>query len=178
MFTDADMLLISEGFDRLTSDNIFFTKQGCRRLVYPNKLTETLAGFLYASVTGHDIVYKGNSTKGDLFDNTSKEHLEVKSTIMTTGNDCSSFGAGESFDRILFLEIDEYEKSATLYDLPISNVKIMNIVCSKNGETFADKCLKGDKKRRPHFSIREYIINKRGIIPMCTAYYKEGYWQI
>lgn len=178
MFIGADMLLISEGFDRLTNDNVFFAKHGCRRLVYPNRLTETLAGFLYASMTGHDIIYKGNSTKGDLFDDTAKEHLEVKSTIITNGKDCSSFGAGEVFDRILFLAIDEHEKGVILYDIPISSEDIMNVVCSKNGETFTEKCLRGEKKRRPHFSIREYIIDKMGITPMCIAHYKEGYWQI
>lgn len=178
MFSQDDMVLITEGFDRLVESNIFFKKHGCRRLVYPNKLTEILAGFLYSSVTGNDIVYKGNATKGDIFNITANKDIEVKSTIISSSNDCSSFGAGESFDSILFLEIDEREKSATLFDIPISNNDLMDIVVSKNGETFKDKCLNGNKKRRPHFSIREYIIKKKGITPMCKAYYKEGHWQI
>lgn len=178
MFTEDDILLITEGFDRMVENNIFFEKYGCRRLVYPNKLTEILAGFLYASVTGNDIIFKGNNTKGDLLDTTTGENLEVKSTIIFNNKDCSSFGAGEVFDRILFLTIDEYEKSVVLYNISLSNQDITKVVVSKNGETFEDKCLSGNKKRRPHFSIYEYIIKKMGIAPMCKAYYKEGHWQI
>lgn len=178
MFTQDDMLLITKGFDKMVESNIFFEKHGCRRLVYPNKLTEILAGFLYSSITGDDIVYKGDTAKGDIFDITTNKDIEVKSTIISNGNDCSSFGAGEVFDSILFLEIDEQEKSVTLFDIPVSSNDMMDVVVSKNGETFKDKCLSGSKKRRPHFSIREYIIRKKGITPMCKAYYKEGRWQI
>ena len=111
-------------------------------------------------------------------DVTTGENLEVKSTIISNSKDCSSFGAGEIFDRILFLTIDEHEKSVVLYNIPLSNQDIMKVVVSKDGETFEDKCLGGSKKRRPHFSIYEYIVKKMNIAPMCKAYYKEGHWQI
>ena len=73
-----------------------------------------IAGKIYESITGHDILFKGKSCKGDLYDTTANEHIEVKSSILVDKNDLTSFGAGEEFNRILFLEINEFKGVATL----------------------------------------------------------------
>lgn len=160
--------------------NTFFKDFDCRRLVYPSELTETLAGKIYEPITGHNIHLKGKSCKGDLYDATVNEDIEVKSSILVNKNDLTSFGAGEEFSRLLFLKINECEEMATLYDIPLSNTDIMEVVVDKKGHTCADKCAKNKSngRPRPHFSIKEWIIKKEGILPVATVYFKEGHWQI
>lgn len=180
MFTPEQLYFMNKGFEIMKEANTFFKDFGYRRLVYPSELTEMIAGKIYESITGHDIIFKGKSCKGDLYDITANEHIEVKSSILVDKNDLTSFGAGEEFNRILFLEINESEGVATLYNIPLSNIDIMNVIVDTKGHTYADKCAKNDKngRPRPHFSIKKWIIKKKGILPVTTVYFKEGHWQI
>lgn len=91
-----------------------------------------------------------------------------------------SFGAGEEFNRILFLKINESNGVATLYNIPLSNIDIMDVIVDTKGHTYADKCAKNDKNGlpRPHFSVKKWIIEKEGILPVATVYFKERHWQI
>lgn len=180
MFTSEQLYCINKGFEIMKEANTFFKDFDCRRLVYPSELTETLAGKIYEQITGHNIHLKGKSCKGDLYDATVNEDIEVKSSILVNKNDLTSFGAGEEFSRILFLEINECEEMATLYDIPLSNVDIMSVIVDTQGHTYADKCAMNDKKGRPrpHFSLKKWVIKKRGILPIATVCFKEGHWQI
>ncbi len=180
MFTPEQLRFMNKGFEIMKEANQFFQYFDCRRLVYPSELTEMIAGKIYESITGHDIIFKGKSCKGDLYDTTANEHIEVKSSILVDKNDLTSFGAGEEFNRILFLEINESEGVATLYNISLSNIDIMDVIVDTKGHTYADKCAKNDKngRPRPHFSIKKWIIEKKGILPVTTVYFKEGHWQI
>lgn len=180
MFTSEQLYAMDKGFEIMKEANTFFKDFDCRRLVYPSELTEIIAGKIYEQITGHDIYLKGKSCKGDLYDATANEDIEVKSSILVNKNDLTSFGAGEEFSRILFLQINECKETATLYDIPLSNVDIMSVIVDTKGYTYADKCAKNDKdgRPRPHFSVKKWIIEKEGILPIATVYFKEGHWQI
>lgn len=180
MFTSEQLYCINKGFEIMKEANTFFKDFGYRRLVYPSELTEIIAGKIYEQIIGHNIYLKEKSCKGDLYDATADENIEVKSTILVDKNDVTSFGAGEEFSRILFLEINECEETATLYDIPLSNVDIMSVIVDTKGHTYADKCAKNDKngRPRPHFSLKKWVIEKRGILPITTVRFKEGHWQI
>lgn len=180
MFTSEQLYFIDKGFEKMKEDNQFFQHFGCRRLGYPSELTEMIAGKIYESITGHDIFFKGKSCKSDLYDTTANEHIEVKSSILVDKNDLTSFGAGEEFNRVLFLEINESKGVAALYNIPLSNIDVMDVIVNTKGHTYADKCAKNDKdgRPRPHFSVKKWIIEKEGILPVTTVYFKEGHWQI
>ena len=171
---------MDKGFEIMKEDNQFFQDYDWSRLGYPSELTETIAGKIYESITGHDILFKGKSCKGDLYNTTVNEHIEVKSSILVDKNDLTSFGAGEEFNRILFLKINESKGVATLYNIPFSNIAVMDVIVDTKGHTYADKCAKNDKdgRPRPHFSVKKWIIEKEGILPVATVYFKEGHWQI
>lgn len=178
MFDSDDIDFINRAFLKLTDVNAFLQGYGCNRVVFPSKFTETLAQVIYENVTGHNILRKESGWKGDLFDATTGEDIEVKSTTLINQNDLTSFGAKEEFDKILFLEIDEKNNVVYLYDIPISHNIIMDVVVSKDGETYRNKCGQGKKTRRPHFSIKKWLIGKMNVVPLCTVYFKEGAWQI
>lgn len=180
MFTSEQIHQIDKAFETMKKTNMMLIDFNWRRVPYPSELTEMLAGRIFEKITGHDIIHKGKSCKGDLFDTTANEHIEVKSTILNNKDDATSFGAGEVFDSILFLEISEMDETATLYHIPISNIDIMQVACDTSGNTYADKCSKNKKgtRTRPHFSVKKWIIEKEGITPLATVHYKEGHWQI
>jgi hypothetical protein len=104
------------------------------------------------------------STSWDLYNPTTKERVQVKSTI--SKKDLSSFGPKSKFDCFYFVDFYNNGKvngTYKIYAIPASVFKKIKINSSNVLKDFQQK------GKRPRFSIKELIINKYNLQPVKTG---------
>ncbi len=126
-----------------------------RGINFPETISEAMAcyalGFQWNKGSG------GDAVNGD-------EIIEFKATS-NWDLDTTSFSPTEEFDKLFFLRLDKRNDELYIYDTNINSDEIKQIKVNKD-ETFAKQ---QDAGRRPRFSVINFIINPRGLQPVCKV---------
>lgn len=122
-----------------------------RGINFPSEISETLA--CYAC----DYLWNKGSG-GDAYDPAKDSIIEMKASSSTGP---SSFSPQESFDELIFIDLDRNDDVIYIYKTGINSDELKKIKVNSK-ETVADKQAKG---QRPRFNIKAMIIEPHGIKP-------------
>jgi DNA (cytosine-5)-methyltransferase 1 len=127
-------------------------------------IDETFTEGLYCYLTGSYRIIKFKNSKItssiDCYNPQLKKTIQIK-TSTCKDDDCSSFGPTSEFDILIFIDFydDSNYKIYEIYKKYLDNL----ILVKKNNETFDEQ---KKQKRRPHFSIKNKIIDENDIKPI------------
>lgn len=126
---------------------------GTRGINFPSDISEVFACYV--------LKYKWNKgSAGDAIDTKNGDRIiEIKAS--SNSSDLSSFSPDESFDELVFCELDRKNDKMLIYETGFSRSDIEKVMVNKT-ETFKQQA---DAKRRPRFSVKTKIINTYSIDP-------------
>lgn len=156
-FDANDFIKLKTIFKKWQNINADLKSLGGRNLNVPDVFSEALFCIAFDAVrtnaTAHsyDCVIKETG-----------EGVQVKSASIV--NDCTSFGPTSTWDLLYFADfIPNGIIDGEVWFYKIETEDIYNLVLNaKEGETFADQ---QKQKRRPRFSVKKHIIEKKGLKP-------------
>lgn len=140
-------------------------KLGGRNANIPEILTENLVAYILDLYYINKQSLKVKTSKS--FDLISKDGklVQVKATTIIT--DCSSFGPRSEYDIIYFVDLAR-QPYFEIYELLPEQISCVRMNAN---ETFQDQQKKG---KRPHFSIKEKIIQKHHLEPVVSGSLYKG----
>lgn len=134
---------------------------GGRNLNVPDVISEALYCYLFKAVRTN-----GTAHSYDAVDLNDGAGIQIKSASIK--NDCTSFGPTSTWDRLYFMDFAPEGEVTGHIDIYEINDDFKDLVLNyRKGETFADQQRQG---RRPRFSIKKEIIEKKGLEPIETIY--------
>lgn len=137
-------------FEREINRDLITSKK-IRLSNFPSHISENIVKF--AIYKKYEVMPNWDTDKGDLILKSGKNiisRLEVKGSINLSNGGPSSFGRGETWDRIYFVDgVDGFEaKRFKVYEIKLSNscTTWQNLKMTKT-KTYYDKCLTAERPR-------------------------------
>ena len=139
-------------------NNANLKELGGRNLNVPDVFSEALYCIFFDAVRTNNTAFSY-----DAVSKTTGEGIQIKSASIP--NDCTSFGPTSTWDRLIFIDFapnGNVDGNVWFYEIETDDIKEL-ILNEKKGETFADQQAQG---RRPRFSIKKCMIQKKGLKPI------------
>lgn len=134
-------------------------KNFCSRgLNFPETISEPMACYALSQIGEETKWNKGSA--GDAQREGKK--LEMKATS-NFDSDLTSFGPKCDFDDLIFLRLDYSNNKLYVYDTGI-DAEELKTLSANSKQTVGEQ---QEQKRRPHISIIDTVIKKRGLEPTC-----------
>ncbi len=131
---------------------------GGRNLNVPDVFSEALYCIFFDAVRTN-----GTAHSYDAVDIKTGEGIQIKSASIP--NDCTSFGPTSTWDRLIYADFapnGKVDGNVWFYEIESDDVYKL-VLNEKKGETFADQQKQG---RRPRFSMKSQIINRKQLVPI------------